>query len=120
MITNGKDYLAIAGVLGGFKSCVSQDTSSIFIESAYFNPVSVRKTAKRHALNTDASFRYERGVDPELTQFALLRVVGLIKEISTSQISSELVSFEGEEFKSVEIEFDLNTCNSVIGMENPV
>jgi phenylalanyl-tRNA synthetase beta chain len=120
MITNGEKYLAIAGVLGGLESGVSQDTTNIFIESAYFNPVSIRKTAKRHALNTDASFRYERGVDPELTEFALLRVVSLIKEISKAQISSEIVAFEGEEFKNIEIEFDLKTCNSVIGMDIPV
>jgi phenylalanyl-tRNA synthetase beta chain len=81
MICNANDYIAIAGVFGGLESGISSNTTDVFIESAYFNPVSIRKTAKRHALNTDASFRYERGVDPQLTKFALERVVYLIQEI---------------------------------------
>ncbi|MGB0915142.1 MAG: phenylalanine--tRNA ligase subunit beta, partial [Crocinitomicaceae bacterium] len=73
MITNGSDNLCIAGVLGGSDSGIKNETTDVFLESAYFNPVSVRKTAKMFALNTDASFRFERGVDPNLTDYALKR-----------------------------------------------
>ena len=64
MICNSEKEMCLAGVFGGLDSGVTEKTKTIFIESALFNPVSIRKTAKRHGLNTDASFRYERGVDP--------------------------------------------------------
>jgi len=82
MICDSQKPLCIAGVFGGLESGISKNTSSIFLESAYFNAVSIRKTAKRHGLNTDASFRYERGIDPNITEFALKRAVLLIQEIS--------------------------------------
>ena len=65
---------------GGLDSGVTENTTSIFLESAYFNPVSIRKTAKRHGLNTDASFRFERGIDPNITDYALKRAALLIEE----------------------------------------
>ena len=65
----------LSGVFGGKNSGVSDNTSSIFLESAYFNPVTIRKTAKRHALSTDASFRFERGIDPTITEYALLNAI---------------------------------------------
>ena len=71
MICDGEEPLCIAGVYGGLNSGVKDETTSIFLESAYFNPVSVRKTAKRHNFNTDASFRFERGIDPNITEYAL-------------------------------------------------
>ncbi len=71
MICNAEKPMCIAGVFGGMDSGVTESTTSIFLESAYFNPVSIRKTAKRHALNTDASFRFERGIDPNITEYAL-------------------------------------------------
>ncbi|EPB65372.1 b3/4 domain protein, partial [Ancylostoma ceylanicum] len=82
MITNGEKNLCIAGVYGGLDSGVKDTTTSVFIESAYFNPVSVRKTAKEHGLSTDASFRFERGVDPSLTEYALRRCASLILEMA--------------------------------------
>ena len=67
MICNAEEGMCIAGVFGGIKSGVTSSTKNIFLESAYFNPVSIRKTAKRHGLHTDASFRFERGTDPNIT-----------------------------------------------------
>ncbi|MCH2223287.1 MAG: phenylalanine--tRNA ligase subunit beta, partial [Crocinitomicaceae bacterium] len=89
MITNGVDHLCIAGVLGGSDSGISETSMNVFLESAYFNPVSVRKTAKMHALNTDASFRYERGVDPNLTDYALKRAALLIQEVAGGKVSMD-------------------------------
>ncbi len=90
MICDDEKPLCIAGVFGGLESGVSETTKSIFLESAYFNPVSIRKTAKRHGLNTDASFRFERGIDPEIGIFALKRAAILIQEIAGGKISSEI------------------------------
>ena len=75
MIYNAETPMCIAGVFGGEQSGVTNQTTNIFLESAYFNPVSVRKTAKRHGLNTDASFRFERGIDPNFTKYALKRAL---------------------------------------------
>lgn len=83
--------LCIAGVFGGKESGVSEETTTIFLESAYFNPVSVRKTAKRHQLNTDASFRFERGIDPAITDYALKRAALLIQEVAGGEITSDLI-----------------------------
>ncbi len=115
MICNATDYLAIAGVFGGLDSGISDKTTSVFIESAYFNPISVRKTAKRHALNTDASFRYERGVDPQLTMYALERVVALIRSISGGEVSMEVAKNEFDLFEPIQIVFSVAKCNAVIG-----
>ena len=119
MITNGNKNLAIAGVFGGLDSGISSETKNIFIESAYFNPVSVRKTAKRHSLNTDASFRYERGVDPMMTEYALKRVVSLIQSICGGEVSMNVASVVNEQFSSKSIDFDVNRCNQIIGLEIP-
>jgi len=91
MICNAEDGMAIAGVFGGIDSGVTSGTKNIFIESAYFNPVSIRKTSKRHGLNTDASYRFERGVDPEMTIYALKRAAILIKELAGGKISSSII-----------------------------
>lgn len=120
MISNGKEHLAIAGVFGGLKSGVSEQTTSIFIESAYFNPVSVRKTAKFHGLNTDASFRYERGVDPHLTRFALERVVNLILEIAGGEIAMELLEMCPVQIENQQVEFRPAYCDRVVGTKIPV
>lgn len=119
MITNGSRNLAIAGVFGGLESGISDETKNIFIESAYFNPISVRKTAKRHALNTDASFRYERGVDPTMTEYALKRVVSLIQTICGGTVSMDVESVVSEKFENKIVEFDVNRCNQIIGLEIP-
>ena len=86
MICHAEGPMCIAGVFGGKDSGVTEDTTSIFLESAYFNPVSVRKTAKRHALNTDASFRFERGIDATITEYALKRAALLIQEVAGGEI----------------------------------
>lgn len=91
MICNAQEGMCIAGVYGGLKSGITEKTKNIFIESAYFNPVSIRKTAKHHGLQTDASFRYERGADPDITVYAIKRAALLIKEFAEGKISSEIV-----------------------------
>ncbi len=91
MICDGEEPVAIAGVFGGLHSGVTSETRNVFIESAYFNPVSVRKTARLHNLSTDASFRFERGVDPDMILVALKRAALLMKELAGGEIASEIV-----------------------------
>ena len=91
MICDGEGPVAIAGVFGGLHSGVTSETKNVFIESAYFNPVSVRRTARLHGLSTDASFRFERGVDPEMILVALKRAALLMKETACGEIASEIV-----------------------------
>ena len=117
MITNGTENLAIAGVLGGLESGISSETTTIFIESAYFNPVSVRKTAKMHGLNTDASFRYERGVDPAYTRYALERVVNLIQEVAGGNCVMEILDVHPNPIQNQRVTFDVKRCNRLIGAE---
>ncbi len=91
MICNPEEGMCIAGVFGGAKSGVTEKTTTVFIESAYFDPVYVRKTSKRHVLQTDASFRFERGIDPNNVIYALKRAALLMKELGEGQISSEII-----------------------------
>ncbi len=90
MICNSEGPMCIAGVLGGIESGVTEGTKNLFIESAYFNPKYIRKTAKRHGINTDASYRFERGTDPNNTLYALKRAAILVKELTGGEISSEI------------------------------
>ncbi|MBH45837.1 MAG: phenylalanine--tRNA ligase subunit beta [Flavobacteriaceae bacterium] len=90
MICDHEKPLCLAGIYGGLDSGVSENTESIFLESAYFDPVSIRKTAKRHGLNTDASFRFERGIDPEITTHALKLAANLITEIAGGTVEGEI------------------------------
>lgn len=90
MVCNEEEGMCIAGVFGGAESGVTENTTSVFVESAYFDPRHVRKTSKRHALQTDASFRFERGADPNITLYALKRAAILIKELAGGTISSEI------------------------------
>ncbi|RYZ20180.1 MAG: phenylalanine--tRNA ligase subunit beta, partial [Sphingobacteriales bacterium] len=91
MICDTNGPMCIAGVFGGKNSGVTDETQAIFLESAYFNPVSVRKTAKRHGLNTDASFRFERGIDPTITEYALKRACLLLKEVAGAEVTSDII-----------------------------
>ena len=91
MICNESEGMCIGGVFGGSDSGIKNDTTDLFLESALFNPVNIRKTARRHLLNTDASFRFERGVDPNGTIYALKRAALLICELAGGTISSEIV-----------------------------
>ena len=115
MICNTKEGMCIGGVFGGIKSGVTEKTKNIFLESAYFDPVHIRKTSKNHDLQTDASFRFERGVDPEVTVFALKRAAQLIKEITGGSISSEVKDFYPNPMQKVEIVVSWKNIDRLIG-----
>ncbi len=117
MICNEKEGMCIAGVFGGAKSGVKDNTVNIFIESAYFDAVYVRKTSKRHNLNTDASFRFERGADPNITVYALKRAALLIQEIAGGNIASEIQDFYPEPINNWEVELTYNRLDSLIGQK---
>lgn len=111
--------LALAGVLGGMYSGVTKQTHTIFIESAYFSPSAVRKTAKSFALNTDSSYRFERGVDPELINFALVRAVNLILAEAGGEIVSEVVDIYPEALEPFQIAVKLSELNNFVGHDIP-
>lgn len=117
MITNGSENLCIAGVFGGCDSGIKDNTKDVFLESAYFNPVSVRKTAKMHGLSTDASFRFERGVDPSLTEYALKRAALLIQEVAGGQITMEPTIVGDGVPQWREVAFNIERCNRLIGTD---
>ncbi len=117
MICNAEKPMCIGGVFGGLDSGVTETTQNVFLESAYFNPVSIRKTARRHGLNTDASFRFERGCDPTNTIYVLKRCALLIQEVAGGTISSEIVDIYPQEVKPFEVEITLQKINSLIGKE---
>ncbi|MBQ4821981.1 phenylalanine--tRNA ligase subunit beta [Aquimarina sp. MMG016] len=119
MICDAKKPLCIAGVFGGMNSGVTEKTTSIFLESAYFNPVSVRKTAKRHGLNTDASFRFERGIDPNITEYALKRAALLIKEIAGGHVSSEITDIYPKKIEDFQVFLSFENTKKLIGEELP-
>jgi len=115
MICNSVEGMCIAGVFGGIKSGVTVETKNIFLESAYFNPVSIRKTSKRHGLKTDASYRFERGTDPNITTWALKRAVMLIKDIAGGKISSEIADIYPEKLINSQIDINYTNINRLIG-----
>ncbi|WP_426096040.1 phenylalanine--tRNA ligase subunit beta [Flavobacterium sp. DSR2-3-3] len=119
MICDEKGPLCIAGVFGGKKSGVSENTNSIFLESAYFNPVSIRKTAKRHQLNTDASFRFERGIDPTITEYALKRAALLIQEVAGGEITSDLINVYPKKLENVNVFLNFSNVDKIIGQQLP-
>ncbi len=111
--------LCIGGVFGGLKSGVTENTTSIFLESAYFNPVSIRKTAKRHALNTDASFRFERGIDINMTEYALKRAALLIEEYAGGKLASDISDFYPEKIEDFQVFLSYENAYRLIGQEIP-
>ena len=119
MICDEKGPLCLAGVFGGKTSGVTETTNSIFLESAYFNPVSVRKSAKRHGLNTDASFRFERGIDPNITEFALKRAALLIKELAGGEITSDIVDIYPKKIEDYPVFLHFDKTAKLIGQELP-
>ncbi|UMB54945.1 phenylalanine--tRNA ligase subunit beta [Lutibacter sp. A64] len=120
MICNGNEEpMCIAGVFGGLNSGVTENTTSIFLESAYFNPVAVRKTAKRHALNTDASFRFERGIDPNITKYALKRAANLILEVAGGKVSSEVMDYYPTKFEANQVYLSFEKMDRLIGAKIP-
>ena len=115
MICNPKEGMCIAGVFGGIKSGVTSATKNIFLESAYFNPVAIRKTSKRHGLKTDASFRFERGADPNITPWALKRAILMIKDIAGDEISSDIVDVYPSPIKNNQVDVNYSNINRLIG-----
>jgi phenylalanyl-tRNA synthetase beta chain len=115
MICNTEEGMCIAGVFGGIESGVTASTKNIFLESAYFNPVAIRKTSKRHALKTDASFRFERGADPNMTTWALKRAILLIKEVAGGMISSDIIDVYPNPIKNTVAEVTYSGINRLIG-----
>ncbi|CAH8286447.1 phenylalanyl-tRNA synthetase beta subunit [Mariniflexile fucanivorans] len=119
MICDAEKPMCIAGVFGGIHSGVSGGTTNIFLESAYFNPVSVRKSAKRHGLNTDASFRFERGIDPNLTEYALKRAALLIQEVAGGEITSDIVDIYSNKIEDFQVRLSFENAKKLIGEEIP-
>lgn len=117
MICSATRPMCIAGVFGGLDSGISDTTTDVFIESAYFNPVSVRKTAKRHGLNTDASFRFERGIDPNIQVYAAKRAALLMKELAGGTISSEITDIYPEKVEPFRFDFSLSRAKMLIGKD---
>jgi phenylalanyl-tRNA synthetase beta chain len=118
VICDGKSSpMCLAGVFGGLNSGVSQKTKSIFLESAYFNPVSIRKSSKRHNLNTDASFRFERGVDPNNIIYPLQRAVDLIINVCGAKVSSDLIDLYPNKIENIQLELSLEKVTKLIGQE---
>ncbi len=117
MICNEQEGMVIAGVLGGLKSGVTEKTTRVFIESAYFNPVGIRKTAKRHGLNTDASYRYERGVDPNMSLYTLKRAALLMCELSGGEIAMDIKDVYSKPIEDAEVSVNLDRINRLIGQE---
>jgi len=119
MICDDEKEMCIAGVFGGLDSGVTESTKNVFLEVAYFNPVSVRKTARRHALNTDASFRFERGIDPNNTIWVLHYAAQLIKELAGGEIASEYVDVYPEKIENFRVNVTREKINTLIGKEIP-
>ncbi|NLB02818.1 MAG: phenylalanine--tRNA ligase subunit beta, partial [Bacteroidales bacterium] len=111
--------MCVAGVFGGQDSGVTEQTTDLFLESACFNPVWVRKTARRLGLNTDASYRFERGVDPSNTVYVLKRAALMIKELAGGQISSEIVDCYPRKIEDFVVDFSYEKCNKLIGQTIP-
>jgi phenylalanyl-tRNA synthetase beta chain len=117
MICSATKPMCLAGVFGGLDSGVSETTTDVFIESAYFNPVSVRKSAKRHGLNTDSSFRFERGVDPNMQVYALKRAALLFKELAGGEVSSEITDIYPVKVEPFRFDFSLSRAKMLIGKD---
>ena len=117
MICNKNEGMCLAGVFGGLKSGVTETTTDIFLESAYFNPTWIRKSARRHGLNTDASFRFERGVDPNTTVYVLKRAAMLVKEIAGGEITGDIIDIYPEKITPCTVTLTYDRVNSLIGKE---
>ncbi len=119
MICDSEKPLCIAGVFGGLNSGVTEQTTDVFIESAWFNPTSVRRTARRHGLSTDASFRYERGTDPLITVYAARLAAVMIRDLAGGRICGEVIDICPEVPEPVKMEFSLEYCDILIGKHIP-
>lgn len=119
MICNAEEPMCIAGVFGGLKSGVTEKTTDIFLESAYFHPTWVRKTARRQALNTDASFRFERGIDNNNLIYVLKRAALMVQELAGGQICGDIIDTHPEGFPSFPVTLTYDKANKLIGKEIP-
>ena len=119
MICNKEEAMCIAGVFGGLDSGSTEETTDVFIESAYFNPTWVRKTARRHGLNTDASFRFERGIDPNITIYCLKLAAMMIKELAGGTISSEIKDIYPAPMEDFIVDLTYHKVNTLIGKVIP-
>ena len=115
MIANAEKSMCLAGVFGGEESGVTESTTDIFLESAYFNPVSIRKSSKRHGLKTDASFRYERGADPLVVEYAAKRAALLILELAGGKIEGRMQQFYPEKIEKKVVDLDYARIENFIG-----
>ena len=115
MIANAEKPMCLAGVFGGEESGVTESTVDVFLESAYFNPVSIRKSSKRHGLKTDASFRYERGADPLVVEYAAKRAALLIQELAGGKIEGRMQQFYPEVIEKKVVELDYNRIENFVG-----
>ena len=111
--------MCIAGVFGGLKSGVTEQTTDVFLESAYFSPMWVRKTARRHGLNTDSSFRFERGADPNNLIYVLKRAALLVKELAGGKITGEIVDVYPNKIDNFRVELSYDRLNSLVGKVIP-
>ena len=120
MICNAEEPMCIAGVFGGLDSGTTETTKDVFLESAYFHPTWVRKTARRHGLSTDSSFRFERGIDPNITIYALKAAALLVKELAGGEIASEIKDNYPNPIADFPVELSYAYVNGLIGKEIPV
>ena len=119
MICNEFEPMCIAGVFGGVDSGVTESTTKVFIESAVFNPVWIRKTARRYGLNTDASFRFERGIDPDNVLYVLKRAAMMIKDLSGGTISSNIVDVYPKPIEGFKVSLSLDKVHCLTGKDIP-
>ena len=115
MIANKDEAMCIAGVFGGLESGVTENTKNVFLESAYFDPVTIRKTSRRHQLQTDASFRYERGCDPNNTLYILKRAALLIQEVAGGEVAMEVSDTKSADFAPWPVTIEIGRVNALIG-----
>ena len=119
MICNTEEPMCIAGVFGGLDSGITEETTNVFLESACFDPVFVRKTARRHGLSTDASFRYERGTDPNIVIYALKRAAMLIQEVGGGRITSDIIDIYPKPVEDFEVKLQYAHVDRLIGKALP-
>ena len=119
MICNAEEPMCIGGVFGGLKAGTTEETKHVFLESAYFNPTSIRKSARRHGLSTDASFRFERGIDPNGCIYALKQAALLVKELAGGTISMELTDVYPNPINDFRVELDYSYVNMLAGKDIP-
>ena len=120
MICNEEEGMCIAGVFGGLKSGTTMETKNVFLESAFFNPVSIRKTSQRHTLKTDASYRYERTCDPNITVWALRRAVKLIQELAGGEICGQMVDLYPKPIERPTVEVNFRRMFDLVGQDIPL